>query len=130
MKMRALLGGALVMIALPAGASEKLTMRVSPAYSYEPASVTIQLSIEPDSDNRAIQVIAESADFYRSCEVELDGDRAPRTSVFWYRSLPAGDYEVRSVLRSDAGKSVRRLATLSQCSAPAFDNARPKPQLP
>jgi hypothetical protein len=60
--------------------------------------VTIQLSIEPDSDNRAIQVIAESGAFYRSSEVELDGDRAPRSSVFWYRSLPAGDYEVRSVL--------------------------------
>ena len=35
---------------------------------------------------------------------ELDGDRAPRTSVFRYRSVPAGDYEVRSVLLSTRGQ--------------------------
>lgn len=104
MRIRALLGGALVVIALPAGAGDKLAMRVFPAYSYEPASLTIQLSVEPDSDNRAIQVIAESADFYRSSEVELDGVRAPRRSVFWYRSLPAGDYEVRSLLIGSRGQ--------------------------
>lgn len=103
-RIRALLGGALIVMAQPAAAGEKLAMRVSPGYSYEPAILTIQLSIEPASDNRAIQVIAESADFYRSSEVELDGDRAPRTSVIWYRSLPAGDYEVRSVLIGTRGQ--------------------------
>lgn len=103
MRIRALLGGVLLMVALPAGAGDKLAMRVSPAFSYEPANLTIQLSIEPDLDNRAIRVIAESAEFYRSSEIELDGDRAPRTSVFRYRSVPAGDYEVRSVLLGTRG---------------------------
>ena len=104
MRIRALLGGTLLVIALPAGAGDKLAMRVSPAFSYEPANLTIQLSIEPDSDNRAIRVVAESEEFYRGSEVELDADRAPRTSVFRYRSVPAGHYEVRSVLLGPRGQ--------------------------
>ena len=104
MRIRALLGGTLLVIALPAGAGDKLTVRVSPAFAYEPASLTIQLSIEPDAENRAVRIIAESVEFYRSSEVELDGDRAPRTSVFRYRSLPAGDYEVRSLLIGARGQ--------------------------
>jgi hypothetical protein len=115
MRIRALLGGVLIVIALPAGAGDKLAMRVSPAFSYEPANLTIQLSIEPDSDNRAIRIVAESEGFYRSSEVELDGDRAPRTSVFRYRSVPAGDYDVRSVLVDTRGQEramVRQTVTV------------------
>lgn len=104
MGVRVLLAGSLLVIALPAGAGGTLVMRVSPAYSYEPASLTIELSIERDSDNRAVRISAESAAFYRSSEVELDGDRAPRTNVLRYRSLPAGDYEVRSVLIGARGE--------------------------
>jgi hypothetical protein len=104
MRIQALLAGALLVLTLPVSARERLTMRVSPAYSHEPASLTIQLSIEPDSGNRVIRVSVESAEFYRSSEVELDGNRAPRTSVFRYRSLPAGDYEVRSVLFGTGGQ--------------------------
>ena len=104
MRIRALLGGTLLMVALPADAGDKLAMRVSPAFSYEPTNLTIHLSIEPDSENRVIRVIAESGKFYRSSEIELDGDRAPRTSVFQYRGVPAGDYEVRSVLLGARGQ--------------------------
>jgi len=34
----------------------------------------------------------------RSSQVELEGDKAPRTSIFQYRDVPAGEYEVRGVL--------------------------------
>ena len=101
---RVLLGGVLLAIAVPAGAGEKLAMRVSPAFSYAPATLIVQLSIEPDSDNRVVRVTAESADFYRSSDIALEGDRAPRTNVIQYRSLPAGDYQVRSVLFSADGQ--------------------------
>jgi hypothetical protein len=89
---------------MPAAAGDKLAMRVSPAYSYEPASLTIHLSIEPDSDNRVVRVIAESVEFYRSSDIPLEGDRAPRTNVISYRGLPAGDYEVRGVLVGARGQ--------------------------
>jgi hypothetical protein len=111
MRVRALFGVALLVIVTPAGAGEKLAMRVSPAYSYEPASLTIQLSIEPDAENRLVRVTAESAQFLRSSDLALDGDRAPRTNMIWYRGLPAGDYDVRSLLLGARGEE---RATVSQ----------------
>src|SRR5438105_832845 len=59
-----------------------LTVRVSPTVSFAPATVFIRASVEADADNRAIAVSAESNDFYRSSEVPLDGDHAPRTNLF------------------------------------------------
>jgi len=51
-------------------------------------------------------VVAESTEFYRSSEIELDGARAPRTSLFEFRSLPPGTYEVRATLRAVDGHSL------------------------
>ena len=110
MKIGALLGGALLVTVLPVDAGGKLAMRVSPSVSYEPASVTIQLSVEPDAGNRALAVVAESTEYFRSSQVELDGRRAPRTSVFQYRGLPAGEYFVRGALLGSRGET---LATVS-----------------
>jgi len=93
-----LFASVLAMIALPVGAGEALRMRVSPAYSYEPATLLIQLSVEPDAENRALLVVAESPEFYRSSEVALEGDRAARTNVVQYKSLPAGAYDVHAAL--------------------------------
>jgi hypothetical protein len=62
--------------------------------------------IASDPDNRAVQVVAESSEFYRSSEIQLEGDRAPRTSVFEFRSLPSGTYEVRATLRGPSGREL------------------------
>lgn len=104
MRRRAALATLLVTLAWPAGAGDRLTMRISPAYSYAPASLTIQVSVEPDAENRAIHVFADSDVFYRSSVVELDGQRGPRTTVVKYRAMPAGSYEVRSVLIGAGGQ--------------------------
>jgi len=84
--------------ALPLGAGERITMRVSPAVSFAPANQRVRATIEGDADNRAVEISAESADFYRSSEIQLDGDKAARTSTFEFRSLPPGTYEVRATL--------------------------------
>ena len=99
MKLRASLLGILLMTAtLPAGAGEKLTLKVSPAVAFAPANLVVRAMVEADAHNRAIAIIAESENFYRSSEIQLDGDRAPRTSTFEFRSLPSGTYEVRAIL--------------------------------
>jgi hypothetical protein len=107
--------GVLLLLTLPCVAGDKLTMHISPAMSFEPAVLSIRLSIEPDADNRALEVVAQSDAYFRSSMVELDGERAPRTSVFEYRSLPAGSYEVRGVLIGSDGEAratVRREVTV------------------
>lgn len=104
MKMRALFVGMLLASAtLPLGAGERITMKVSPAVSFAPANLVVRATIECDADNRAVEIIAESPDFYRSSEIQLEGDKAARTNMFEFRSLPPGTYEVRATLIGTSG---------------------------
>ena len=105
MKVRAALLGVLTLIAtLPLGAGERLTIKVSPAVAFAPANLIVRAMIVADADNRAVEITAESQDFYRSSTVQLDGDKAARTSNFEFHSLPPGTYEVRANLLGSRGE--------------------------
>jgi len=112
-----LLAGVVAVSALPVGAGEALRMRVSPVYSYEPATLLIELFVEPNAANRVLFVAAESPEFYRSSEIALEGERAARTNVVRYKSLPAGAYDVRATLIGVDGRvrasETQRVAVMS-----------------
>ncbi len=97
--------------ALPLGAGEKITMKVSPAVSFAPANLIVRAMVLADADNRAVEIVAESDDFYRSSMIQLEGDKAARTTQFEFRSLPPGNYEVRANLYGSNGA---RSATIRQ----------------
>jgi hypothetical protein len=106
MKTRVGVIGILMLTAgLRAGADEKLTMTVSPAVAFAPATLVVRARIETDSRNRAFQIVAESSDFYRSSEVQLDGDNAPVTNTFEFRSLPSGTYEIKATVLDSGGQA-------------------------
>jgi hypothetical protein len=92
--------------ALPVGAGENnpVTMRVSPAIAFAPANLIVRATVQAHESNRAIEIVAESDSFYRSSEIQLEGDHAPRTSMFEFRNLPPGSYEVRATLRGTRGE--------------------------
>jgi len=75
-----------------------MTLKVSPLVAFAPANLVVRATVEADADNRAMTIIAESQDFYRSSEIQLNGDHAPRTNTFEFRSLPPGTYYVRATL--------------------------------
>jgi len=105
MKLRATLFGILMLLTtLPMGAGERITVKVSPAVAFAPANLVVRTMIEADQDNRAVEIVAESADFYRSSQIQLEGDKAPRTTNFEFRSLPPGTYEVRALLIGTGGE--------------------------
>lgn len=88
-----------------AGADEeRIVLKVSPAVSFAPANLVVRATIPADAANRAVTIVAESQDFYRSSDVQIDGDRGPRTSVVEFRSLPRGYYDVRAILRDGSGR--------------------------
>jgi len=104
MKARIVLFGLLMATTtLPLGAGEPITMRVSPAVAFAPANLIVRATIAADSENRAVVVTADSADFYRASEMQLNGEQAPRTNTFEFRSLPPGSYEVRAILIGSGG---------------------------
>ena len=110
MKARPLLCGVLVLMMMPLGArgGDRLTMRITPAVAMAPADLIVRTTVEASSENRAIEIIAESNDFYRSSEMPLDGKNAPRTTQFEFRSLPGGVYTVVAVLKGANDEQLAR----------------------
>lgn len=89
---------------LSADGDEKLTLRVTPAVSQAPALVLVRAFVAVDADNRALQIAAESEDFYTSSQVPLRGDRAPRINEVRFAGLPPGSYEISATLLGSQGR--------------------------
>src|SRR5262245_12425373 len=77
----------------PLRGGDAIEMRVSPQVAMAPAFLTVRVRVAAASDNRKLQVVAESPEFYRSSEIELDGERAKPLNVFEFRNLPSGVYQ-------------------------------------
>jgi hypothetical protein len=77
--------------------------RVWPIRALAPASVRIEVLIEANDANRALQIVVESGEHYRSSTIPLEGARAARFHSVLYRSMPAGMYEVEVVLIDQEG---------------------------
>jgi hypothetical protein len=84
--------------------SEGLRMHVTPAVCLAPAVLTVRVTVEPAADNRLLQITAESRDFFRSSEVQVNGDQAAPLNVFEFRNMPKGLYHVTSVLTGVGGR--------------------------
>ena len=104
MNARFLVLGLMLTATAAVGANPSLGIKASPAVSFAPANLIIRTSVDPDADNRALEVVAQSADFYRSSTVTLDGDRAAKTTQFEFRSLPPGEYEISVVVTGAGGR--------------------------
>lgn len=107
MRVRTVVCGLVAMTwALPLGAGDRITMKVSPAVAFAPANLIIRTMIEANENNRTMEIIAESPEFYRSSEIQLDGAHAPRTTIFEFRSVPGGMYEVKATVRDQGGNTL------------------------
>ena len=91
---------------------QPLNLQVSPTTAMSPAFVRVRAAVEASDDNRWLEIVAQSPEFFRSSRVDLDGRNAPRLAVFEYPGLPPGMYEIRAILGGTAGKrasEVRRV---------------------
>jgi hypothetical protein len=79
-------------------------MRVSPVVSRAPALLTVMLHVEPAAENRFLEVIAESPEFYSSSRIQLEGMNSPRVNIMALRNLPTGVYQVTGVLVGANGR--------------------------
>ena len=105
MRLHVFVAALLLSVAASLNANEPLSMAVSPFQSFAPANLTIRLHVAPDAANRALEVVAESGEYYRSTNVQLDGSEAARTISLEFRDVPGGTYEVRGTLISSTGKA-------------------------
>ena len=84
-------------------AGEKLTVMVSPNVSSAPSTVVVRALIPKESGNRWLHIGADSGSFYRSSEIQLDGENAPLVTEVRLKNLPSGEYTVVVVLRDHLG---------------------------
>src|SRR5687768_13488325 len=54
--------------------NDAVSVIVSPQVANEPARIKVRVFVEPDSDNRALELDTESANFFRRSHVQLDGE--------------------------------------------------------
>jgi hypothetical protein len=94
----------LMLATMSLSGGEELKLAVSPAVSMAPTNLNIRARVVPSAQNRALQVVAESGEFYRSSEIQLEGEHAPATITFEFRSVPSGDYMVHGTLIDSAGR--------------------------
>jgi hypothetical protein len=99
---------AAVLLAVPAtlGAGERVALKITPQVAFAPADLSVKAMVEADRANRSMEIEADSNQFYRSSEIQLDGEHAPRTTVFMFRDLPGGTYELRATVRGARGETL------------------------
>jgi uncharacterized protein (DUF58 family) len=85
-------------------ADQRVQVRVSPSVSMAPADVLVYVTIERSAENRLLRVSADSEDFLRSSEVSLEGEGSARISIFRFRDLPAGEYDVTADVIGPSGQ--------------------------
>jgi len=89
--------------AISASSGEQLRIAVTPAQSFAPSNLNIRARVVRDAENRALTVVAESEEFYRSSQVPLEGEQAPSTIMFQFRGVPDGEYQVYAILTDSVG---------------------------
>jgi hypothetical protein len=94
----------MIVATLPAGGMEPLRLSITPAFSFAPGTVRVRARIEPSGENRRLAIVADGPNFYRSSDIQLDGEQAPKTVELRYSNLPGGDYEIYAVLSDSTGR--------------------------
>ena len=101
----AIVGAFLVFISpSPTGGREIANIRVTPATSFAPANVSVEVAVERHRDNRKLALTVHSGRFYWSSQRQLAGGDGPYVSIFLCRELPAGEYDVQASVLGDARK--------------------------
>jgi hypothetical protein len=108
--MRIWLCGLCIAVAVPGSGGDRMTMTVTPAQALAPSPLRVRVRIEPSAENRSLVVVADSGEFYRSSEIQLNGERAPKTIEIEFREVPEGAYDIVAIVRDSAGhqRSVAR----------------------
>ena len=101
----AVAGVVLMLLAVHVRSDATLVMSVSPRrVTTAPAWLEVRATIEASPDNRTLAVVVESDDFFRSSELQLDGERAPHVNQVLFKDLPAGQYAVTVTLVGARGR--------------------------
>jgi hypothetical protein len=85
-------------------AGEPVKVRVGSHSLFAPADLLIYVTVEKNADNRLLRVTAESDEFFRSSEVQLEGEESARILILHFRDMPSGSYDVKADVVGSNGR--------------------------
>ena len=86
-----------------------LAIRLTSRYAMSPAAVRSVVRVAPHADNRTLRIVIDSDNYYRSSDVQLDGDRAAQSHFFTWADLPPGAYSVVATVLGPAGPRAAKM---------------------
>ena len=95
----------------PLKAPDELTLSLTPRFVTAPGFVRSLVRVAPHAENRRLRISIESEGYFRSSDIELDGDSAPESHWIDFKAVPAGRYEMTVVVLGpgDSQRATRRL---------------------
>ena len=96
--------GSIVMVSCLAGAmhvsaEEAVSITVRPAVATAKGNARVQVLVARNAMNRVLMWEIEGLNYYRSSMRQLDGASSPRSYLFVVRDIPAGEFEIRALVR-------------------------------
>ena len=89
--------------------ADELTLRLTPRFVSAPGYLRSLIRVAPNDANRVLRVEIDSAGYYRSSDIQLDGASAPMSHFVDWKDVPAGKYDlIVSVLGSSGDARVVR----------------------
>ena len=101
------------MLAVRGSAEQIVEIMLRGHYYSAPATVIVNVAIQPDAANHKLLIEAESERFVRSSLIELQGDGDRRIHTIQFKSLPEGEYTLRAEVRSRTEVRGQALQTLT-----------------
>ena len=92
-------------------AKQGVEVQLSARFALEQEIVRSLIRVAPHRDNRLLRVEIESPDFFRSSDVQLEGELAARSHFFSWTSLPPGSYYLIVSVLGSQGPRIRRHVT-------------------
>jgi hypothetical protein len=78
-------------------------LRLTSSYAFAPASVGGIVRVPRNADNRLLRIVADSENYYRSSDINLEGENAPLSHVIWFKEMPAGHYNIEVTVFGPGG---------------------------
>jgi hypothetical protein len=74
--------------------ADELTLRMTPRFVSAPGYLRSLIRVAPNAANRVLRVEIDSAGYYRSSDIQLEGASAAMSHFVDWKAVPAGKYDL------------------------------------